>query len=123
MRDQVQNERRVLNLADVGLPEVPVFGRYEYRSARPGLATHAHDGAVEICYLERGCQTYRVGVREYNLVGGDVFVTAPGEPHDTGGKVEDRGILYWLNLKMPKQGRSLLILPSTESAALMTLLS
>ncbi len=119
----LKNERRVLDLADVGLPEVPVFGRYEYCSAHPGLATHSHPGAVEICYLERGCQTYRAGNRDYHLVGGDVFFTAAGEPHDTGGNAEDRGILYWLNLTVPNDGESLLLLPPRESAELMTRLS
>ena len=113
-----QGERRVLNLTSIGLPEVPVFGRYEYSSAQPGLTTHIHPGTVEICYLERGFQTYSVAGREYHLVGGDVFITAPGEPHDTGGHAEDRGILYWLNLKIPKPGKSLLMLPPDESAAL-----
>jgi len=110
-------------LSLIGLPEVPVFGRYEYCSARPGLATHVHPHAVEICYLERGCQTYRTAGREYHLVGGDVFVTAPGEPHDTGGRVEERGILYWMNLKIPKAGGSILMLPARESAALVNQLS
>ena len=117
------DERRVLDLACVGLAEVPVFGRYQYFSAHPGLKTHTHPGTVEICYLERGCQTYRAGGREYHLVGGDLFVTAPGEPHDTGGHAEDRGILYWLNLRIPKQGDSILMLPPAESAALMGKLS
>jgi AraC-like DNA-binding protein len=117
------DERRVLDLGCVGFAEVPVFGRYEYFSAHPGLKTHTHPGTVEICYLERGCQTYRAGGREYHLVGGDLFVTAPGEPHDTGGHAEDRGILYWLNLKIPRPGESLLMLPAAESAALMTKLS
>lgn len=123
MPHSLQSERRVLNLASIGLAEVPVFGRYEYCSAHPGLLTHTHPGTVEICYLERGCQTYRAGGREYHLVGGDVFVTAPGEPHDTGGHAEDRGILYWLNLRIPKRGQSLLMLPPAESAALMAKLS
>jgi AraC-like DNA-binding protein len=123
MQHQLHNERHVLNLATLGLAEVPVFGRYEYCSARPGLDTHTHPKAVEICYLERGCQTYRAGGREYHLVGGDIFVTAPGEPHDTGGHAEDRGILYWLNLRIPEKGQSLLMLPPAESAALMTRLS
>jgi AraC-like DNA-binding protein len=95
-----------------------VFGRYEYCSAQPGLSTHIHPGTVEICYLERGFQTYCVEGREYHLVGGDVFVTTPGEPHDTGGYAEDRGILYWLNLKIPEAGQPLLMLPPDESAAL-----
>jgi AraC-like DNA-binding protein len=107
----------------MGLDEVPVFGRYEYSSAHPGLTTHAHPHTVEICYLERGCQTYRVRGREYHLVGGDIFVTAPDEPHDTGGYAEDRGILYWVNLRMPQRDRSVLMLPPTESAALMNKLA
>src|SRR5215471_13518801 len=73
----LQKERRVLNLAAVGLSEVPVFGHYHYHAARPGLTTHKHRRIVEICYLERGYQTYRAAGREYRLSGGDVFVTAP----------------------------------------------
>ena len=115
---QLHKERRVLNLAAVGFPEVPVFGHYQYCAARPGLTTHAHPKTVEICYLERGYQTYRALGREYHLVGGDVFVTAPDEPHDTGGHPEDRGVLYWLNLRIPKPGGSLLMLPAAESALL-----
>ena len=120
MSHLVTDERRVLNLECLGFTEVPVFGRYEYSSARHGLKTHTHPKAVEICYLERGCQTYRAGGREYDLVGGDLFVTGPGEPHDTGGHAEDRGILYWLNLTIPKAGESILMLPAVESAALLT---
>lgn len=115
VKHPIQKERRVLDLAAVGFPEVPVFGHYQYSSARPGLATHAHANTVEICYLERGYQTYRAGGQEYQLVGGDVFVTAPDEPHDTGGHPEDRGVLYWLNLRIPKPGDSMLMLPAAES--------
>ncbi|HEX4769808.1 MAG TPA: AraC family transcriptional regulator [Bryobacteraceae bacterium] len=123
MQRQSQDDRRTLDLSLIGLTEVPVFGRYEYCSARPGLATHVHPHAVEICYLERGCQTYRTAGHEYHLVGGDMFVTAPGEPHDTGGRVEERGILYWMNLKIPKDGGSILLLPANESASLINQLS
>src|SRR5580704_15125279 len=101
VRNQLQKERRVLDLAAAGLEEVPVLGHYQYAAARPGLATHTHPKTVEICYLERGYQTYRAAGREYQLVGGDVFVTAPDEPHDTGGHPEDRGVLYWFNLRIP----------------------
>ena len=118
MKYQTQNERRVLDLGAVGFPEVPVFGHYQYSSAHAGLETHTHPETVEICYLERGYQTYRAVGREYHLAGGDVFVTAPDEPHDTGGHPEDRGVLYWLNLRIPKAGESLLMLPATESSLL-----
>jgi len=111
-------ERRILNLRELGIPEVPLVGRYEYHCARSGLRTHAHPGTMEICYLARGKQTYRIGERQYHLVGGDVFVTAPGEPHDTAGQPEDAGILYWINLRIPKRGGSLVALPARDSAVL-----
>jgi AraC-like DNA-binding protein len=117
-RPAATRERRILNLRDVGIPEVPLVGRYEYHSTRPGLRTHTHPGTLEICYLARGSQTYRVGGREYHLTGGDVFITLPAEPHDTGGQPEDPGILYWTNVRIPRPGRSLLGLPAGDSAVL-----
>lgn len=112
------SERHILDLSALGIPEVPLVGRYEYHSAHPGLRTHTHPGTLEICYLARGKQTYRVGGRQYLLTGGDLFVTLPDEPHDTAGQPEDPGILYWINLRMPKRGASLLTLPARDSAIL-----
>jgi len=112
------SERHILDLSDLGIPEVPLVGRYEYHSAHPGLHTHTHPGTLEVCYLARGKQTYRVAGRQYHLSGGDVFVTVPDEPHDTAGQPEDPGILYWINVRMPKRGASLLTLPARDSAIL-----
>ena len=117
-RPAATGERRILNLHDLGIPEVPLVGRYEYHSARPGLRTHTHPRTLEICYLVRGRQTYRVSGREYHLTGGDVFITLPGEPHDTAGRAEDPGILYWTNVRIPLRGGSLLGLPAHDSAVL-----
>lgn len=119
MRHQATDTgRRVLDLGSIGIPEVPVFGSYEYSSVRAGLQEHSHLGIVEICYLERGHQTYRVGNLEYRLAGGDVFVTKPGEPHDTGGQPEERGKLYWMNLRMSQPRQSFLSLPRNDATAL-----
>lgn len=118
MEPNQKGDRRVIDLSAVAMPEIPVFGRYEYFEARPGLSEHSHPNMIEICYLERGHQTYRVEGREYRLVGGDIFVTAPGEPHDTGGYHEERGKLYWLNLKLPKGKRPFLLLSPADGKAL-----
>ncbi|MDR1280684.1 MAG: AraC family transcriptional regulator [Opitutaceae bacterium] len=77
------------------------LGRYACTRARAGLAQHTHPGALEICYLAKGTQLYRVGGRTYALRSGDVFVTFPGEPHDTGRSPEEKGVLYWLILTVP----------------------
>jgi len=101
-----------------GVPDVPLFGRYNYVRAGPGLSLHAHRQAMEFCFLLRGRQTYRVAQRYYRLAGGDVFVTFPDEPHSTGDAPEEKGILYWFNLKIPPAGKSFLGLPPKEAAAL-----
>jgi len=111
-------ERRILDLTDVGIADVPVIGRYEYSVVRPGLDTHSHRGTMEFVFLHRGCQTYRVGGRSYRLHGGDVFVTRPGEPHDTGGEPEERGVLYWLNLVVLPRDKEFLSLPRRDSMLL-----
>lgn len=106
------------SLAPQGVPDVIHLGRYNYTAARPGLTPHAHEQAMEFCFLVRGRQTYSVGGRTYPLTGGDVFVTYPGELHDTGGNPEEKGILYWLILRIPPASRPFLNLPLRQSRSL-----
>lgn len=98
--------RMELPRGGVGIAGLSNFGRYNYTRARAGLAPHAHPGAIEICYLVKGRQTYHVGGRDYRLRGGDVFVTFPGESHSTGGAPEEKGVLYWLILRLPRRAAS-----------------
>jgi len=118
-RSHGQPPRFELDLRRKGIPSVPVFGRYHYARAMPGLETHRHPGAIEICHLVRGRQIYEVGGRRYCLRGGDLFLTFPGEAHGTGGEPEEKGLLYWMTLLDPAlTGASLLGLPPTDSRAL-----
>lgn len=115
--------RVIIDLRKMGVPSVPILGRYNYTRAMPGLAAHQHSGAIEICYLVRGHQTYEVAGRRYSLRGGDVFLTFPGEKHGTGGEPEEKGLLYWLTLHAPAHtDGSLLGLSIPESKALWTAL-
>ncbi|MGB8353022.1 MAG: AraC family ligand binding domain-containing protein, partial [Chthoniobacteraceae bacterium] len=77
-------QRLALKSRQLGIPEVIMLGRYNYSRARDGLVAHSHPGCLEICYLAKGTQLYRVGGHEYVLTGGDVFVTFPDEQHGTG---------------------------------------
>lgn len=111
--------RLEMDIRKLGIPSVPVLGRYNYTRAMPGLEVHRHPGAIEICYLVRGRQTYEVDGRRFSLRGGDVFLTLPGEEHGTGGEPEEKGLLYWMTLRAPSHtGGSLLGLPPVESKAL-----
>jgi AraC-like DNA-binding protein len=92
---------------DIELPGVHMFGRYQLSASRSGLLPHSHRNAIEICFLERGEQTYRVGGFLHRLRGNDQFFTLPGEVHDTANLPQERGILYWLILKLEPAKRFL----------------
>jgi AraC-like DNA-binding protein len=107
-----------LDLAPLGFAEVPMVGVYELRASHEGLAWHRHEGAVEICYLVRGEQTYRVAGRDHTLRARDLFVTLPDEPHGTGPHPMGRGLLYWLQLRVPGPRGRLLGLDAAGARAL-----
>ena len=97
----------MLTRKDFLLPGIEMFGRYQHASSRSGLNPHSHRAAIEICFLERGEQSYRVGGLVYRLRGNDQFFTLPGEVHDTANLPEERGILYWLILQLEPAGKFL----------------
>ena len=92
--------RLIFMQEDIPLPGVIMFGHYQFAEAQIGLEPHVHRRAIEICFLERGEQTYRVGGALYRLRGHDQFFTQPGESHDTAHLPQERGILYWIILSL-----------------------
>ena len=111
--------RLIMQLKRCGLPEVISLGRYNHTAAHPGLRGHSHPGAIEICFLVKGRQTYRVRGHDYRLRGGDLFLTFPDEWHGTGEAPEEKGVLYWLVLQLPRRGGSFLGLPPRQGRALL----
>jgi AraC-like DNA-binding protein len=100
MASHPRASRLVFNQKDLHLPGVVMFGRYRHATSQSGLLPHSHRHAIEICFLERGEQTYRVGGLPYRLRGNDQFFTLPGEWHDTANLPQERGILYWVILQL-----------------------
>lgn len=112
-------DRVVLDLRPAGIPEVPMLGRYHFTHAHQGLVEHAHPGAMEICYLAKGTQIYRVRRRDFVLRGGDVFVTFPGEEHSTGEAPQEKGVLYWIHFILPRKAARFLNCPPTDARRLL----
>jgi len=77
-----------------------MFGRYQHAAAVSAIAPHVHRDELEVCFLERGEQTFRVKGLLHRMRGNDQFFTLPDEIHDTANLPEERGILYWLILKL-----------------------
>lgn len=112
------DERRILDFRPLGFRDVAVLGRYSYATAHAVLEDHSHGEMLEICFLESGEQTYVVGGTPYQLTGGDLFVTFPGEVHGTGQTPEGKGRLYWMLLFVPKGNRGFLALQPAEARTL-----
>lgn len=93
-------ERTIIHFSDYGMEGVCRLGKYAYREARKGLPKHIHEGMIEICYCEKGVQVYEVNGQRYEIRGGDIFITFPGETHSTDNYPEEKGSLYWLLLKI-----------------------
>jgi AraC-like DNA-binding protein len=116
------SDRTLLDFSALGFRDLIMAGRYSYNCAHPPLRPHLHRDIMEICVLEQGSQTYYVGPRRYKLTGGDVFITKPGEVHGTGQEPENKGKLYWVELRTVFPGRSILSLPAKESRLLLNCL-
>lgn len=111
------SSRLVFPRKDFPLPGLVLFGRYQHAASSAALKPHVHRGEMEICFLERGEQTFRVKGRIHRMRGHDQFFTLPDEVHDTAELPEERGILYWLILDL-KKSRKFLGLSGPSALAL-----
>lgn len=111
-------QRRMFDLRQDGLPEIPLLGWQCYAKARPDLPLHRHSGCLEIHFLERGEQPFQIGDRLYRLRGGDLFVNLPDETHSTGGHPCGPGVMNCILVRLPKRGRGFLGLSANESRLL-----
>jgi AraC-like DNA-binding protein/quercetin dioxygenase-like cupin family protein len=107
-------DRHILDFRPLGFSDVAVLGRYVYTSAHQPLVWHTHGNMIEICLMESGHQNYIVEGKEYSLVGGDIFLTRPHEKHGSGSYPEEKGVLYWLLIHIPKSRRRFLSLPPAQ---------
>jgi AraC-like DNA-binding protein len=67
------------------------------------LLAHVHPNTLEIVYIKSGTQVYKVDQREYEIHGGELFVTYPDEIHSSGGHPEEKEDMYWMGLNINAQ--------------------
>ena len=98
----------MIDLKNLDLPEVPLVGVFAAVAATPGLVDHLHAGLMEICYLKSGKMIFRVGGKDYVMHGNEVFVTWPDEIHSSGDHAQGRGVLYWMQVRLPVRYKTFL---------------
>ena len=117
--DIIQDKRHfMLDMADIGLPEVPVVGVYIQTCAADRLEIHQHSGIFEAVYMVRGQQFFTISEKDYHLKSNDIFITAPDILHGSGSHIMEKAFFYWLQLRMPADGQSILCLDAQSSARL-----
>lgn len=111
--------RLIYDLRPFGLEEVPYFAAQNVPRTTPGLPRHFHRGLMEINHFLKGERTYKVGGEEYHLVGNQIFITFPDEPHGSGYNLHGRGLHFWLWMKVPAVGRPFLGMSGKKAAPLL----
>ncbi len=107
-------ERRVLNLAEVGLPEVPVLGSSHCgRLTAPGYV-HQHPGCFEIGLCLRGALTLLSNGAEHRIMPGDLYLNKPGDRHCITENPKGT-ITQWIIIRAPQKGKPFLRLTLQES--------
>jgi AraC-like DNA-binding protein len=110
--------RLVYESKDLRIPGVRCLGQYHYATSKPGLPPHAHRGCLEISFLIRGFQFYRIGGKVYRVKGGDQYLALPDEVHDTAGEPEEKGVMYWLILEVVREAKEFLFLSEPAASRL-----
>lgn len=108
-------DRLIRNLSVVGLPEIPVLAIHDQHHATNGLTPHRHPGMMEICYLTRGERVYNVNNTDHRFRGNEVFVTLPDELHGSGRHPHGKGLLYFIQIKLPKKPAPFLTLNARDA--------
>jgi AraC-like DNA-binding protein len=113
------NQNNMIDLGEMGLPEIPMLGQHRLTTAHKGLGEHVHEGIVEICYLASGMRTYHVDGKDFPFKGGELFVTFPGERHGSGGHVHGKGALFWIHVCCSPVPKSFLGLKAKDHVPLL----
>ena len=75
---------------------------------------HRHAGCMEITFCARGSAKFDCDGKVYHLLPGKVFSTLPRNGHRI--QANPKGVLlYWIFIRLPKRGESILGLPRDES--------
>lgn len=92
--------RKVVTEKETLIRGLRVFGYNIDKKARVPLEEHYHQNTMEITYVARGMQIFKIDDREYQVTGGEVFVTFANEPHSTGTNPQGVCEQYWMQIEL-----------------------
>lgn len=96
----VLSDRQTYTNKEIGIPGIRLFGHLINNKAQKPLIMHIHPDCIEICYIVKGNQIYKLNDEEYSLTGDNVFITFPNELHGTGLNPDGKFEIYWIQLEI-----------------------
>ena len=86
------------------LKELPLVGQMHLLDALPNaLISHSHPGIYEAHFVVDGNLGFRIEDQEYQVHGGSVFLTKPGEVHSGIDASLQPAKWYWIHLHFPRE--------------------
>ncbi|MBE5777498.1 MAG: helix-turn-helix domain-containing protein [Clostridiales bacterium] len=101
----------------VEIPEIQDIDMFRFVYAFQPMVTESHEDAFELLYLKSGQKPFKIGNREWTLVGGDLAVIPPGVEHGQN-SVQNRSSLYFMLLSEPEKCENFLFMDQTARCEL-----
>ena len=86
----------------IHIPEIQDIDMFRLVYAFQPMVTESHEDVFELLYLKSGQKPFKIGSRDWTLVGGDLAVIPPGVDHGQN-SVQNRSSLYFMLLSEPEK--------------------
>lgn len=94
-----EDNYKVLTRQQLNIPCLHMMGYANHQSTAEPLPSHYHNN-MEFVVMLNGRQQYNVNDRQYNLYGGNIFMTFPYEPHGNNDKHQEIGEYIWFQFDL-----------------------
>jgi AraC-like DNA-binding protein len=104
-----------MSFEPLGFEHVIMVGRQSSEQAEYAVRPHFHPGIFELQLVARGQVSYLIDGHYHTMCGGDTLLIQPGATHGTLEEPLAHCERYWLQVRDPQPGQSLLGLPPEPS--------
>ncbi len=91
-------DRTVLTQQELNLPGIRLFATHNIHNAIFPHPPHCHENAFEFTFISRGSFSFYTRGSEYEVSGGNIFISFPDEVHSTNEVPISLNEQYWLQV-------------------------
>ena len=91
-------DRIVLTHQELNIPGIRLFATHNIHNATFPLLPHYHENVIEFTFISKGSISFFTQESEYEVSGGNVFISFPDEVHSTNEVPISLSEQYWLQV-------------------------